>query len=271
MSRSWKTRSRKVLDWLADEDRGFRALEAYAIALLAFGTIIFSVIIGNLPAGLYNAVTLACLGFLVLATVRQRAAGRSFSIADVLHDRDDYGSFGQLLDGASDLSMYAPSGVNVLPRHLPDIRRWVEGGGYARLVVHDPAAASIDSVREQLDENTDFGQDLQRSLDALARHAIPDRLEYRLLGINPGFSMVVVNRSQRSGRVILEFHGFHDDKIGDRMHLVIRRAESVHWFEYWAGRFEAIWDAARGPGPDGRVGLTRVPANRTEQPEARTQ
>ena len=144
-------------------------------------------------------------------------------------------------------------------------------GGRAWIVVHDPEAVTDGGVRAQLDTNTDFLQDLERSLTALARHAVPDRLDYRLLPLNPGFSIVVVNPGQRSGRVILELHGFQDPKIGDRMHLEIRRTESVHWFEYWAGRFEAIWLAAREPGAAGRVTLSRVPADRTDDPEASPQ
>jgi hypothetical protein len=38
-----------------------------------------------------------------------------------------------------------------------------------------------------------------------------------------------------------------DDSIGDRMHLEIQRSQSLHWFEYWVGRFEAIWSAAHEP------------------------
>lgn len=266
---TWRARRRRVLDWLADDEHGLPALEAYAIAALAFGAIVFG-IVTDLPPGLYQAATLACLGFLVLSTVRQRAA-QGFTIADVLRDRDSYEGFARLLDGASELCLYAPSGVNVLPQHLPDVKRWVQGGGRARIVVHDPEAASAGGVRAQLDTNTDFLQDLERSLTALARHAEPGKLDYRLLPLNPGFSIVVVNPGQRSGRVILELHGFQDPKIGDRMHLEIRRTESVHWFDYWAGRFEAIWLAAREPEADGRVTLSRVPADRTDDPEARPQ
>lgn len=267
---TWRARRRRVLDWLADDDHGLPALEAYAIVALAFGAIVVGLVTDELPPGLYNAATLACLGFLVLSTVRQRAA-QGFTIADVLRDRDSYEGFARLLDGASELCFYAPSGVNVLPQHLPDVKRWVKGGGRARIVVHDPEAATAGSVRIQLDTNTDFLQDLERSLTALARHAEPGKLDYRLLPLNPGFSMVVINPGQRSGRVILELHGFQDPKVGDRMHIEIRRTESVPWFEYWAGRFEAIWDAAREPDADGRVALNRVPADRTDNPEARPQ
>jgi hypothetical protein len=258
-----------VLDWLADDEHGLPALEAYAIAALAFGAIVFT-IVTDLTTGQYQAITLACLGFLVLSTVRQRAT-QGFTIADVLRDRDSYEGFARLLDGASELCFYAPSGVNVLPQHLPDVKRWVAGGGRARIVVHDPEAAAGGGVRDQLDTNTDFLQDLERSLTALAKHAEPGKLDYRLLPLNPGFSIVVVNPGQRSGRVILELHGFQDAKIGDRMHLEIRRSESVHWFDYWTGRFEAMWRAGREPGADGRVTLSRVPADPTDDPEARPQ
>ena len=155
---TWRARRRRVLDWLADDDHGLPALEAYAIAALAFGAIVVG-IVTDLPPGLYNAATLACLGFLVLSTVRQRAT-QGFTIADVLRDRDSYEGFARLLDGASELCFYAPSGVNVLPQHLPDVKRWVQGGGRARIVVHDPEAATVDGVRAQLDTNTDFLQDL---------------------------------------------------------------------------------------------------------------
>ena len=69
----------------------------------------------------------------------------------------------------------------------------------------------------------------------------------RLLATNPGFSLVVLDPGGVGGRLIVEFHGFQDDSIGDRMHVEIQRSQSLHWFEYWVGRFEAIWSAAREP------------------------
>jgi hypothetical protein len=241
-------RRRTALEWLADDLRGPRNLEAYAVAGLALALTIFS-IVGDLPPRLSNAVTLACLAFLVYSTTSQRARGQQGTLAEVLRDRDSYGTFEQLLDGATELWMYAPSGVNVLRRHAGDIRRWVQGGGRLRVVVHDPAAGTIEAVRAQLDDNTDFGDDLTRSLDSLDKLAATGGVEYRLLPLNPGFSLVVVNPQQRGGRIIVEFHGFRDESISDRMHIEIHRAESTHWFGYWLGRFEAIWAAARAPGP----------------------
>jgi hypothetical protein len=239
---------RRAFRRLAEDLREVRNIEAYAISTLAAALTIFT-IVGSPSPQLFNAVALACLAFLVFSTTRQRAAGQAGGLAEVLRDRDSYATFEQLLDGATELWMYAPSGVNVLRRHAGDIRRWVQGGGRLRVVVHDPAAGTIEAVRAQLDDNTDFGDDLTRSLDSLDKLAATGGVEYRLLPLNPGFSLVVVNPQQRGGRIIVEFHGFRDESISDRMHIEIHRAESTHWFGYWLGRFEAIWAAARAPGP----------------------
>jgi hypothetical protein len=268
-----RARRRKAFDWLADDLRGDRNIEAYAIVVLAVALTVFN-IVGSPSPRLSNAVTLACLAYLVYSSVGQRARTQDTTLADVLRDRDSYGTFDQLLDDASELWMYAPSGVNVLRRHAGDLRRWTAAGGRARIVVHDPRAAAVDNVRAQLDANTDFGDDLDAAVTSLDNLAASGGLEYRLLPLNPGFSLVVVNPRQRGGRLIVEFHGFQDESISDRMHVEIRRSDSTHWFAYWAGRFEAIWAAARVPDPagtgrDGGVKLTR-PARR-DQPEASAQ
>jgi hypothetical protein len=240
-------RLHKALRRLLDDLRSVQHVEAYAISALAAGVTILT-IIGTQRRELVDTVILACLAFLVFSTARQRATGRTAGIADALRDRDSYGTFEQLLDSATELWMYAPSGVNVLRRHAGDIKRWLAAGGQARVVVHDPAAATIDTLTTQLDSNSDFGTDLEASLDSLDKLAASGRLQYKLLPLNPGFSLLVVNPRQRSGRLIVELHGFQDESISDRMHVEIRRPESAHWFDYWARRFDAIWAAARSPG-----------------------
>jgi len=242
---TWTGRLRRALRRLLDDLRSVQNVEAYAISALAAGVTIFT-IIGAPKPELVGTVTLACLAFLVFSTAGQRATRHTAGIAEALRDRDSYGTFEQLLEGATELWMYAPSGVNVLRRHAGDIKRWLAAGGKARVVLHDPAAATH-SLATQLDNNSNFGTDLSASLDSLDKLATSGRLEYKLLPLNPGFSLLVVNPRQRSGRLIVEFHGFQDESISDRMHVEIRRPESTHWFEYWAGRFEAIWAVARSP------------------------
>lgn len=244
-----KGRFRRGARRVANDIRERRHLEAYSLFLVTLAVTVVGVI-GDLPDRLTEPVLLAGLAFLILWTTGPRAGepGAGVSLDTVLHDRDAYGSFSELLDGATELWMYAPTGVNVLLRHTADIRRWMERRGTsARVVVLDPDSGALDATRLQLDQSTDFDSALRASLATVARLDALDRFELKLLATNPGFSLVVLDPGRIGGRLIVEFHGFRDDSIGDRMHVEIERSQSLHWFEYWVGRFEAIWSAAREP------------------------
>jgi hypothetical protein len=245
-----KGRLRRGARRVADDIRERRHLEAYSLFLV---TLAFTIVglAGDLPDRVTDPVVLAGLAFLIFWTTGTSTGGRAgpVTLDTVLLDRDAFGSFSELLEGATELWMYAPSGVNVLLRHTADIRRWLQRHGTsARVVVLDPDSASLDAARLQLDPVTDFDSALRASLATVGTLDTMDRFELRLLAANPGFSLVVLDPGKVGGRLIVEFHGFQDAGIGDRMHLEIRRSQSLHWFEYWAGRFEAIWAVAREPG-----------------------
>jgi hypothetical protein len=244
-----KGRFRRGARRVANDIRERRHLEAYSLFVVTLAVTVVGVI-GGLPDRLAEAVVLAGLAFLILWTTSPRAAepGAGVSLDTVLRDRDAYGSFSELLDGTTELWMYAPTGVNVLLRHTADIRRWMERRGTsARVVMLDPDSGALDATRLQLDQSTDFDSALQASLATVARLDALEGFELKLLATNPGFSLVVLDPGRVGGRLIVEFHGFQDDSIGDRMHVEIHRSQSLHWFEYWVGRFEAIWSAAREP------------------------
>ncbi len=240
---------RRGLRRVAGDIRGGQHIEGYSIGLVAIGLTVFNLV--EPSSKVANSMMLACLAFLVFWTTsegRERGAGGAQAgLHTVLRDRDSFGTFDQLLAGATELCLYAPTGVNVLLRHASDIKRWVAAGGRARIVVQDPDSDMINAVREQLDTNTDFDSSLHAVLRTLSRLSPADGFRLRLLRFNPGFRLVIVNPQSKAGRLIVEFHGFQDDSITDRMHVEIPRAASPHWFGYWAGRFEAIWNAARDP------------------------
>jgi hypothetical protein len=195
-----------------------RHLEAYALFLVTV-TLTVVGLVGDLPDRVVQPVILAALAFLIFWTtaVRERAPG-------------------------------AASLDTVLLRHTADIRRWIQRGGTsARVVILDPSSPGVDASRAQLDQSTDLDSALGASLATVSRLDALDDFELRLLGVNPGFSLVVLDPRRVGGRLFVEFHGFQDDSIGDRMHLEIRRSQSLHWFEYSVGRFEAIWEVARKP------------------------
>ncbi len=69
------------------------------------------------------------------------------------------------------------------------------------------------------------------------------KIDYRLLDYSPGFSIVVVDPDGKDGRLVIEFFGYHNDLINDRMHLQIERRSSQYWFEYWAKQYQMMWES----------------------------
>jgi len=243
LNRQSGRRLRRILE----DIRNRRHLEAYSAFVVALALALISAF-GDLPEDLFNSAILGALAFLIFWTTGVPTERPRAMLDSVLHNREGLGSFQELLAEAHELWIYAPTGVNLLPRHSADIKRLLlEQGGTARVVVQDPSSPMMSTVREQLDSSTDFDASLSVSISTLALLGSSAGLQYRLLPFSPGFSLVVVDPRRRSGRVIVELHGFRDENISDRMHLEIPRSHSQRWFDYWVERFEAIWAAALDP------------------------
>jgi hypothetical protein len=103
-------------------------------------------------------------------------------------------------------------------------------------------------LRQQLDPNNNLDHDITGSLFTLQRMAGWGKLEYRLAPYNPGFSLLIVDPDGKDGRLTVEFFGFHNQLIDERMHILIERRTSQYWFEYWEKQYEIMWDASHPPG-----------------------
>jgi hypothetical protein len=226
---------------LEDVRRG-RHREAYALFLVGMTLVLLGLAgVADVPV-LLSAILLA-VSFLVFQTAAG-ASDRQSPLDQVLRSRQDFGAFSKLLPGTRDLRIFGPTAVNILVNSA-DIKRFVlSPGGTVRVIVQDddPAALALSAI--QLDDNLDLSRTLHSSLAILDRLAVSAGFSYRKLPANPGFSLVIVNAATSGGYVIFESHGFKDENIADRMHIVIRRHESPRWFDYWVARFEAMWDTA---------------------------
>lgn len=142
------------------------------------------------------------------------------------------------------MRIYGPTAINILVA-AADIRRFVlDTGGVVRVLVQEDTIEAVAQASIQLDDNLDFEQALANSVATLDKLTSYPRFSYRRMLINPGFSVVVVNADDIDGYAIVELHGFKDENITDRMHVVIPRKESPHWFTYWTDRYEAMWSSA---------------------------
>ena len=231
---------------LEDVRRG-RHREAYALFLVGVALVVLGLVgLANVPV-LLSAILLA-LSFLVFHTAAEASDQRPV-LDQVLCSRQDYGAFSKLLPGVRDLRIYGPTAVNVLVNSA-DIRQFVlNSGGTVKVIVQDDEPSVLAQTAIQLDDNLDLQRTLTSSLAILDRLAAAPGFSYRKLPFNTGFSLVVVNAGDASGYVIFESHGFKDENIADRMHIVIKRYESPRWFSYWVARFDAMWDAAKPTEP----------------------
>lgn len=229
---------------LSDIRRG-RHLEAYTIFLLGLVLVVMG-LSGFASERVLNSALLLAITFLVFHATTDRG-GRQPALDTALRNREVLGPFSEVLARAGQLWVYAPTGMNVIV-HAADIRRHVLArGGQVRVVVQDPESPAADMVRTQLDDSLDFYRTLDNSLATLHKMATWGDCRFRLLPFSPGFSMVIVNPSKPDGWLIVELHGFRDENIADRMHVRISRSNSLHWFDYWVARYEAIWAAGREP------------------------
>ena len=229
---------------IEDLQRG-RHREAYALFLIGVTLAVLGLVGIADVAVLLSAILLA-LSFLVFHTATE-ASGQRLDLDEVLRSREDYGPFSKLLQGTHDLRIYGPTAVNVLVNSA-DIRRYVlKTGGTVKVIVQNADQHALSLAAAQLDDNLDFESTLRSSLATLDKLSADRGFSYRMLGLPTGFSLVVVNATSPGGYAIFESHGFKDENITDRMHIVIKRSESPRWFFYWVARFDAMWEAANPP------------------------
>lgn len=224
-----------------------RHWEAYALFIVGVVLVVLG-LAGLADVTVLLSAILLALSFLVFHATTE-VAQRSPGLERILRSRQDFGAFSRLLPGARDLRIYGPTAVNVLVNSA-DIKRFVLArGGVVRIIVQDLEPVALRQTAIQLDDNLDLARTLHSSLAMLDKLATTAGFSYRKLPMNPGFSLIIVNASDPDGYVIFESHGFKDENIADRMHILISHRESPRWFSYWVGRFDAMWEAATLPAP----------------------
>lgn len=231
---------------IVDDILAFRNVEAYVIAAVAVVLAILGVVDDAVPDNWKMAAILAALALLVFQTTRPD--NEAPDLDAVLLSRQTMGAFPDRIRGARTLWIYGPSAVNIL-RDMPYIKREIlEKNGKVRIIIQDPnSQTGMDILHDQMDKTTDLGNSIRMSLDILKNASSWGGIEYRLLPYSPGFSMVAVDPDKRNGQLLVEFIGFRNDLITDRMHIEITREQSQHWFDHWVKQYEAMWEAAHLP------------------------
>lgn len=249
--------ARKLVARVGRDLRHLRNIDAYAVTALVLSFAVISIFNDELAEGPRWAVLFAGVGILVYrVTLPDRA---SHLAGEVLHDRTslDDTPFSSRLDNAREVWIFAPSAVNLLSQqHCQALRTKIltRHDGLVRVVVLDPTQqAALDLATRQLDDSTDFplqglGHSLETTLERLSlmnRWAVAGTLRCKLLGFNPGFSLVAIDPDTSHGTIIVEFHAFHNEATMSRMHVELTRTSSPRWYAYWSDQFRHIWHAGR--------------------------
>lgn len=229
---------RRILDDIVN----FRNVDAYVVAFLGIIMVVLGVL--NPPDNqIYLLVVTA--GMVVLLFRETTPPSKDVDLDSVLHTRQTYKPLREFLQGAKTVWICGPSNYNVL-RDASLQREVLERGGEVRVLLQNPEeTASMNILRQQLDPTSDLDHDIRGSLLLLDKMRTNGKAAYKLLPYNPGFSMLIVNPTSGDGYLTLEFFGFHNKLIDERMHIVIERRSSQYWFEYWTKQYQTMWDASQ--------------------------
>ncbi len=248
---------KRLLQRIGRDFRDRRHLDAYILTALSACFALLSVFGDVIPENLRWGVLLAGISVLVgRITLPEHVEG---SADQLFNDRTAFEQvpLSQRLKRAREVWIFAPSAVNILSTHNCEaLRRTVlsRPDGSLRVVILDPDSTdAVDLAARQLDESLDFPvQPLKPSLEAalhqlrsMAGWQTVGAVDFKLLGYSPGFSLVAINPNAREGLVIVEFHGYHNEATGSRMHIELQRTDSERWFAYWTSQFDHIWQDAR--------------------------
>ncbi len=232
----------KFLRRVVDDLINLRNVDAYVVAVL--GIILVALGVVDPPDNRLYLVVIAA-GIVVLLFRETAPPNKEVDLDSVLLDRQSYTPLREFLQGAHVIWVYGPSAVNVLRKSATFKREVLDRGGEVRVLLQDPDnAPSMAILRQQLDPNNNLDHDIQGSLYTLDKMREWGNADFRLLPYSPGFSLLIVDPDGKDGRLTIEFFGYHNNLIDDRMHIQIERRSSQYWFEYWAKQYQVMWDAA---------------------------
>jgi hypothetical protein len=238
--------------------RNRRHIDAYSVALASFVLSVLSLVTDIVPDDVRWAALLAGVGILVVRATIPNAPESTAD--DLLSDRRAFEAkpISDRVKDAREICIFAPTGINFLSASSDFLRTGVlnKPDGKLRVVVLNPSNdTAIQLAARQLDDSVDYrfqdvGATLQTTIGLLSHMSswrVHGSFEYRFLDYNPGFSLVITDPASPQGKVVIEFHGFHNPSTASRMHIELQRGQSDHWYTYWVEQFNQIWETAVAP------------------------
>ena len=223
-------------------------IDAYVVTAITLFLAVAGILDDAISTDLKITGILAGIALLVFNTTRPDK--HAVDLDAVLLDRQSFGAFQEVIKNKRVLWIYGPSAINVLRDSAHIKREILDRGGEVRIIIQDiQSKDGMHILAQQIDKTMDLENSMIMSLDLVNRMQAWGKVELRVLPYSPGFSLVVVDPDARDGKAIVEFFGYRNELITERMHIDITRQQSQHWFEYWAHQFQTMWDEAKPPQP----------------------
>lgn len=257
----------KTLQRIGKDLRQLKNVEAYVVLGLVVVWLVVSIVgIETLFPDESQRFTLVlnliltALGVLIFRITYSEQTAPT-NLDDYLNDRSTFEPFHTALKGKRQLWIYGASATNIINDNSRAIHDQIlnRKDGELRIIIQNPnAQAGMSVLKQQIDENVSYQiQELEAEIGRSLRtfsliqgwKDVAGNFEYRLLDLSPGFSMVAFDPDQRDGKIIVEFYGYANRDTNDRMHITLTRQESEHWYNYWKGQFESMWEHANPPTP----------------------
>lgn len=226
----------------------FRNVEAYVVTLVGIALLVVD-IVGDVETDVQLTVIIAALVVLVFRSTAPTT--QKTGLDDVLRNRNSYRPFREFIRGGRTLWVCAPSAINILRDPACIKEEILDRGGQVTVLLQDPNQATvIQNLQNQLDiAAVDLKSDIMVASEVLRKlksraDGTDYNLRYGTLPYSPGFSLTIVDAERATGRLIVEFFGYHNEFIGNRMHIEITRQDSEYWFEYWVDQYQEMAAAA---------------------------
>lgn len=171
------------------------------------------------------------------------------NIGTVFHDRSTYIPFNELTGSAQKICLVGPSVVNLF---LPwsgyfQHTKLIEQGATIQAIILDPQSSAIETAAHCQNEPLEKLKDEIESTILGVRSILQSKdgvkngkLELRTLPTYLNFSMVLVDPDKPSGKIIVEFIGYHS-QLHNRPHIELTRSRDREWYQYFLQQYDYIY------------------------------
>jgi hypothetical protein len=139
--------------------------------------------------------------------------------------------------------------AGILTHYGNFILKKTRAGCKFRVLLVDPDSHAVSSAVGFLQENV---KHRQQEIRSLIRHLKPSietgNAELKFTSVAPPYSILIIDPEESSGEVQVELYAYNA-YASERPHFVLTQTIDKHWYDFFRGQFEHLWNDARLQNP----------------------